>query len=133
MPEDFLNADRLRKITDEMIITLTSAPYVEAMRTLKATPLDQRLKVGAELLTTSALRAKGVPMPDNMRVSSRYFEAGSPTLEVTDPEKPGDQPIARFIDDPTTQTMLLVGAHPMAGCCCGGAGACGGCGGGGIV
>ena len=129
---DMLDVNRLRQITDSMIAVLTSPPFVEAMRTMKTTPENQRLKVGAQILTSEALRARGVPIPPDMRITSRYFETGQQTVEIADSPQVGDQAVAKFIDEPTISRMLAANRLPLAdgGCCCGGAGTvCGGCGG----
>jgi hypothetical protein len=132
MPYQPLDANNLRQITDDMIVALTSPAFVDAMRILKLTPADQRLNIGSKILTSEALRAKGVPLPHGVRVTSRYFETGAPTIEVTDPAEAGYPPITNLLPDfANPMTGLIGGVRPMAGgCCCGGAAsACGGCGG----
>lgn len=73
-----LQPDRLREEIGQMITALTSPPYVEAMQAVRAAPVSQRLVEGSKRLTPEALRAQGVPLPSNMRISSRYFEEGLP-------------------------------------------------------
>ena len=120
MSEELLDVERLHRITNEMITAITSPPFVEAMRRMKATPKNERLRIGAEILTPDALRAQGVPLPTDMRVTSRYFEAGAPDIEV------GDS-FARTVPD---SIPALRSANGSGGCCCGGgASVCGGCGG----
>ena len=112
---------RLKKITAEMIAALTSPGYVQAMATLKQTPLDKRLSVAAKLLTPDALKKAGVPLPAGMRISSRYFEPSSPTVI-----RVGDHGavLAGTVGDD-------VGPVGAWGCACGGgATVCGGAGGG---
>ncbi|WP_175948740.1 hypothetical protein [Burkholderia pyrrocinia] len=127
--DQLLDVDRLRKLTDDMIVALTSPAFVEAMRTFKATPVPERLKLGEQILTPDALRAKGVPLPEDMRVTSRYFEAGSPMIEVSGLTTPGSLSSAREIPQGSHGNLAM---SPLGGCCCGGAGACGGCGGGAV-
>jgi hypothetical protein len=119
MADKMLDVTRLNKITEEMIAAITSPPFVEAMRMLKATPQDQRLKVGAEILTPKALQARGVPLPTHMRLTSRYFESGKPSSEA-------DDSLVRLVyrDDGGGN------GGSSGGCCCGGGATfCGGCGG----
>ena len=136
MSEDqLLDVGRLRKLTDDMIIALTSPAFVETMRTFRATAVNERLKLGEQILTPDVLRAKGVPLPSNMRVTSRYFEAGSPTIEVSGLTTTGESTAspsssAREIPNGAPGDLVI---SPMGGCCCAGGGACGGCGGGAIA
>jgi hypothetical protein len=83
MPDEF-DVKKLQKITADMIAAITSPPFVDAMRRLKATPPDKRLARGATLLSPAALRKKGVKLPAGIRISSRYFEEGQPVINVTD-------------------------------------------------
>jgi hypothetical protein len=100
---------KLRRMTDEMIAALTSPPYVEAMRAVRAAPEDERLDEAAKRLSPEALRDLGVPIPDGMRISSRYFEKGfSEPVELGDIEKGSDGG-----DDLST-------ALAFGGCTCGG-------------
>lgn len=121
---DELDAKRLEKITEDMIAAITSPPFVQAMRTLKTTPMDKRLEVAKRLLTPSALRTAGVRLPEDMRITSRYFEPGKPleVIEVSDRE-------AFFAGGPGYAPDLF--AYGAWGCACGGAATvCGGAGGG---
>jgi hypothetical protein len=128
---EMLDAERLRKITDEMITAITSPPFVEAMRTMKTTPQDQRLKVGAKILNPEALRSKGVPLPAGMRITSRYFESGKPTIEVADPDEAGHPPIVKEIADIRSLSSGQTKGGQTAGMCAGGgAGTVCGCAGG---
>jgi len=123
---DTLDAERLRKLTDDIIKAITSPPFVEAMRKMKATPVDQRLKVAPQLLSPEVLRSQGAPLPVDMRITSRYFETGKPTIEVTDPAKPGQPPIVK---EAAALTSLEAGPVTAGACACGGAGTvCGGAG-----
>jgi len=117
---EMLDVDRLRKITDEMVTAITSPPFVEAMRTMKATAQDQRLKVGAKILNPEALRSKGAPLPVGMRITSRYFESGKPTIEVADPDEAGHPPIAKEIADISSLSPRQTKGVQSAGMCAGG-------------
>lgn len=83
MPDEF-DVKKLEKITGEMITAITSPPFVDAMRKLKATPTEMRLAEGARLLSPVTLAKNGVKFPAGMRISSRYFEEGHPIIDVTD-------------------------------------------------
>jgi hypothetical protein len=96
------------------------------MRKLKSTPVEKRLEVAARVLRPSILRQKGVKLPKDMRITSRYFETGKPPIEVND-HGAFLTGVSGFPD--------LIGSGPKAagcGCACGGAATvCGGAGGGG--
>jgi hypothetical protein len=121
MPND-IDAAHLTNITNGLIGAISSAPFVAAMQNLKATPLDQRLAVASNTLSPAALTAAGVNFPEGMRITSRYFEPGSPDIiEVTD-----DGAVLR-----DANSVPQIGAAGAWGCACGGAATvCGGAGGG---
>ena len=75
-PKEEMNVERMKKMTDEMITAITSPPFVEAMRAVRSAPESERLVEGSRRLSPEALRAQGVPLPSDMRISSRYFESG---------------------------------------------------------
>lgn len=128
--DETLDVDRLRKITDDMITAIASPAFVDAMRKMKSTPDDQRLAVAAQTLNPETLRSKGVPLPSGMRITSRYFESGKPTIEVADPEKSGGAPIVKQVAD-IRSAMAAEGTKKTAGACAGGgAGTVCGCAGG---
>jgi hypothetical protein len=88
--EKRLDVDKLRLVTNEVIAAITSPAFVEAVRAVREVPADQRLVEGSRRLSPDALRAAGVPLPQNFRVSSRYFEDGLPG-----PINFGDDPTGR--------------------------------------
>jgi hypothetical protein len=117
MPNE-IDPGKLKQLTDEMITAISHPAFVAAMNKMKKTPMDQRLSVASKILTPAALKAKGVPLPEGMRISSRYFEPGIPTVIKID--ELGAR-VARH--DP--------GPVAAWGCACGGAATvCGGAGGG---
>lgn len=120
------DSKRLQQKTDEMIKAITSPKFVEAMRQLRNTPTKSRLAEGAKLLDPKALRAAGVPLPKDMRITSRYFEPGvAGAIEV------GDHG-ARRVPKGDIRGDVLGGAEPLGigGCACGGGLTfCGGAGG----
>jgi hypothetical protein len=147
-------ADKLREVTSEMIEVISSAPFVEAMRAVRAAPEDQRLVEGSRLLNPDALRAAGAPLPKDMRISSRYFETGFPgevelgdlpggrvnVVNALNHVQPGwldklrlEQPeIFREITDPGRGPALSpdLRSSGIGGCACGGGLTfCGGAGG----
>jgi hypothetical protein len=129
---DPLNAKGLQKITAEMIAAITSAPFVAAMRRLQLTPLNERLDLAPQLLMPDILRKKGVKLPADMRITSRYFERGSPSvIEVNDygaflTSTPLD-PVAAGLGPLDAKNV----AAGVCGCgCAGGLTFCGGAGGG---
>jgi hypothetical protein len=68
-----------------MIEALTAPAYVEALRAVRAAPEEMRLVEASRRLSPDALRDLGVPIPPGMRITSRYFERGFPTVELGDP------------------------------------------------
>jgi hypothetical protein len=117
MPNE-VDAVKLKQITNEMIDAISHPAYVAAMNTMKITPMDERLSVASKILTPAALKAKGVPLPEGMRISSRYFEPGNPIVIKI------DELGARI-------ARSDVGPVAAWGCACGGAATvCGGAGGG---
>ena len=80
-----INPARLRRITNELIAAISSAPFVDGMRRFKQTPVDKRVAFASASLTPTALAKAGVRFPTGMRITSRYFERGSPDIvQVTD-------------------------------------------------
>lgn len=77
-PLDDAVTKRLRDETQKIIDALVSPAYVAALRAVKAAPVQSRLQEASTRLTPEALRKQGVKLPENMRISSRYFEAGMP-------------------------------------------------------
>jgi hypothetical protein len=126
---DELDVNTLREITDQMIAAITHPAYVEAMREIKATAQDKRLAEAKTRLTPDALRKLGVPLPVDMRISSRYFEPGLPApLEVGDYLPVGTDlaSLSAKLPRMSDEERLLA----TSGCACGGAGTvCGGAGG----
>lgn len=144
---------RLRAITDSMLDAITSPAFVAALRAVRATPPERRLAEGSKRLTPQALREAGVPLPPDMRVSSRYFEEGFPggiefgdgpegsTNVVNELNRRAPGLLDSLVHNPREDSQRLVdsilrsqppGYSPLiaGGCCCGGAAsACGGCGG----
>jgi len=121
--EHEFDVNHLRKITDEMIVAITSPPFVEAMRKLRNTPENKRLAEGARLLQPDALRAAGVPLPKDMRISSRYFEPGNKSSFVV-----GDLSPIKGMEN--SGVFGNIGPLGIGGCACGGGlSFCGGAGG----
>ncbi len=96
--DEELSAERLREITAKMVDAISSPAYVEAMRAVKAAPEGQRLAEAMRRLTPDVLRAQGVPLPEGMRISSRYFEKGYSPIDVGElPE--GQRNILKELND----------------------------------
>lgn len=153
MPESDISREHLKEITTQMVEAITSPAYVEAMRAVKSAPEGKRLEEAMRRLTPEALRAQGVPLPQGMRISSRYFEKGFTPIEVGVPSEKRnlladlhavEPQIITLLDGIRTRSPDLFDelkrrlapdefAAPAAacGCACGGAATvCGGAGGG---
>jgi len=151
-PDD-LDPDRLKAITDQMVEAITSPPYVEAMRVVKSVEGDRRLEEAMRRLTPSALKEQGVPLPEGMRISSRYFEEGFKPIEVGEVSGQRNLLTELYAADPEVVTSInrlrrvnldlykdviellnpkdAIGLVALCGCACGGAATvCGGAGGG---
>ncbi len=53
--KDELDAERLTKLTQEMIETISHPSFVKAMKIMKATPQSERLEVAKKVLSQEAL------------------------------------------------------------------------------
>ncbi|MFM0140603.1 hypothetical protein [Caballeronia grimmiae] len=71
-----LTRESLQKETDAVLDAITHPAFLERMQSFRATPLEERYAMAASNLTPEALKSAGVPMPPDMRVSSRVFEEG---------------------------------------------------------
>src|SRR5712691_6327551 len=79
-----LDPAKLSEITNKMVQAVTHPSFIEAMRAVLGSPDDQRLAEASQRLSPDALRSAGVPLPTDMRISSRYFEQGYSPVEVGD-------------------------------------------------
>lgn len=130
MVDQLIDPQKVRADMDVMINMTTHPAFVDAMRTLKATPVGDRLDVGKKLLTVDALKAQGVDIPAGMRLTTRYFEPGSPDILQINPDGTVGNTII-----PNANVPLVPGSGPLnpyavGGCACGGGLTfCGGAGG----
>ena len=86
-----LDPEQIRRDITEMLEAIAHPAFVEAVRAVNSAPIEQRLVEGSRLLNPQALRERGVPFPENVRISSRYFEEGLPhPIEFGD--LPGGRP-----------------------------------------
>jgi len=140
-----LNPEQLRREITQMVEAMTHPAFVEALRTVNSTPIEKRLAEGSRLLNPQALREKGVPLPADMRISSRYFEEGLPNpidfgdgpggrsnlVNAINTAEPGLLDRLR-IEKPDLFSELVAlpptpGFSALGACCCGGGpGVCGG-------
>ncbi|WKX75825.1 hypothetical protein [Zobellia laminariae] len=112
----------------DAIIEMTSHPaFVDAMNTMKKTPISKRRQLGKKILSIDHLESKGVKVPKGMRVTTRYFESGRPGIIELLPD--GKIRGSRFPRFPIGD-KLDPGTVAWGGCACAGAeNACGGMGG----
>ncbi len=119
---------KLERQMHDIVEMITHPEFVEAMRNMKAADPNERQEVGRQTLTPNALKERGVPMPENMRITSRYFEASPP--EIIDVNQDGV--IIRTPQDADLEQAFGFSPSEVAwgGCACGGAATvCGGAGG----
>lgn len=111
---------KLKKDTDQLISAISSPQFVAAMKRMKETPMAERLALASKTLTPSALTEAGVNLPKGMRVTSRYFEPGSPDIIEVD-----------AFGSRLRNVNSVPGSTAAWACACGGAATvCGGAGGG---
>jgi hypothetical protein len=136
---------RLHLETQKIIDALTAPAYVAALRAVKDAPIDKRLLEASNRLTPDALRKQGVPIPEGMRISSRYFEKGLPAsinfgdlpdgspnpLNALNESNPGlldklrssnKEAFASLISNETTKGDDKLVLAAFGGCHCGGIG-----------
>ena len=126
MPNDYTDAAAVKKEMDVMVNMITHPAFVDAMKTLKATPVAKRRATGKKILTVDVLKKKGVDIPDGMRLTTRYFEPGRPgVLEMLPDGEIRNTKLPRFPAGDIEPNPLGIG-----GCACGGGlSFCGGAGG----
>jgi hypothetical protein len=129
MGEQLINADKVRKEMDVMIEMITHPEFVASMKAMKETPLKKRREFGEQNLTLKALKAKGIKLPDGMRVTTRYFEPNKPKIiEITPDGKISITKKPQFV---IGNLIGDAGTLAWGGCACGGGLTfCGGAGGG---
>ena len=111
-----LDRERLKRVTNEVIDTITSPAFVEKMRQAR-TSADEGggLDAAAKLLSLDGLREAGVDIPKDFRLTSRVFEdlAEGFTLKL-------DSKIPRRGDPDTLGWGACAGGGGLSFCGCGG-------------
>lgn len=75
MVKDQLDRERLVKVTNSVIETITSPKFIERMRAVREKAANgEGLDEVGKLLTLDGLRAAGADIPDDFRLTSRVFE-----------------------------------------------------------
>jgi hypothetical protein len=70
-----LDRERLLRVTNEVIETITSPDFVERMRQARmSADKGGGMDEAAKLLSLEGLRAAGVDIPEDFRLTSRIFE-----------------------------------------------------------
>src|SRR3954447_6860118 len=78
MADDRLDPERLKKVTAELVESLTSPEFIEQAYAVRNAPESERLAEASRRLSVQGLREAGVRLPKDMRLSSRYFESSFP-------------------------------------------------------
>lgn len=82
-----LDRASLKERTDRMLETVTSPAFLEQLEAVRRVPVERRIDEAAKRLTPAALKQAGIELPDDVRVSSRYFEEGDDAIiELGEPE-----------------------------------------------
>ena len=68
MPEDL---ERQSELLKQVVLT---PQFQESLKELKSLPEDQRFDFVQREMSPNALRDKGVPVPDDIRITTRVFE-----------------------------------------------------------
>ncbi|MDH6543742.1 hypothetical protein [Streptomyces sp. SPB4] len=103
--------DELRRLSGQITDLVTSQEFLDRVQQVLGAREGQRLSEAATLLTPSALREAGFPVPDSVRVSSRYFEEGRPGEEATFTDSEGSRDILQLLheQDPGILDRIRVG------------------------
>lgn len=70
----FPDSNELRRITDQVLTVLTDTRFLEQMQAVNSAPPNRRLAEASKRLTPKALSEIGIRIPENVRLSSRYFD-----------------------------------------------------------
>ena len=73
-----LSKEALISETEGVLDAITHPAFVEEMQRFRSISGDERIRFAEKHLVPTALADRGVPLPDEMRVSSRVFEEGDP-------------------------------------------------------
>jgi hypothetical protein len=116
MPDEAqLDRERLMRISNEVIATITSPEFIERMREARSRADDGAgFDEAAELLSMRALREFGADIPKDFRVTSRVFEDREQGLKLElDNRRPG-------VDSSPVGFGICVGGGGDSFCACGG-------------
>jgi hypothetical protein len=134
------DVDKMREMSGIVLRILTHPDFLEQVKAVKDTPPDRRLQEASRRLTPEALRKIAIDLPENVRLSSRYFDdqingevmfadsvAGTQISDVLRTTHPGLVDKLQVLD-PGLLEALNSRAQDLAssgGCICGGfAGGC---------
>lgn len=74
-----MQADYLRDQTEKIIALATSPEVLFRLSAVLSAPRGTQLALASDTLTPAALALANVPLPEGIRISSRYFEEGAAT------------------------------------------------------
>ncbi|MHA6757810.1 hypothetical protein [Streptacidiphilus sp. PAMC 29251] len=83
MNED-LSPESVREASEQLIRVVTSPQYLEMAAEINALPQEDRFEATKTLLTVDALRARGLDIPESLRISPRWFEPPQVGLVTAD-------------------------------------------------
>jgi hypothetical protein len=70
-----LDRERLTKITDSLIQTITSPEFIERMRSFRSVAeRTSSFEEAGSLMSIESLREAGAELPEDFRITSRVFE-----------------------------------------------------------
>lgn len=116
-----LDAKELKEQLDKVVALWTHPEMIKVLQTVAQAPAKDREELVRRMANVPALKRRGVPVPEGLKVTTRYFfedEGGVYTGSF----ESSDGKLPKFL---AAQKNIR-----LAGCCCGGGATfCGGCGG----
>jgi hypothetical protein len=105
-----LSPERIVQAGEELVRVVTSPQYLEAAAEVNALPVEQRLEAVKELLSVEALRARGLEIPEGLRISPRWFEpptAGVLSADSADSADSAESEVLAHGAAPATSTLCI--------------------------
>jgi hypothetical protein len=67
-------ADEMAQQAAALVAVTTSPAFLEILHEIEAEPEAQRMQKAQQLATVDTMRARGIPVPAGVRLTTRYFE-----------------------------------------------------------
>lgn len=102
-----LSPERIVQAGEELVRVVTSPQYLEAAAEVNALPVEQRLEAVKELLSVEALRARGLEIPEGLRISPRWFEPPTAGVLSADSADSAESEVLAHGAAPATSTLCI--------------------------